>query len=301
MTIKKLLLAAVAASAFIAPSLLAQDWDAVQVRSEKVAGNVHVLFGAGGNIGVSVGDDGVFIVDDQFAPLTEKIKAAIAVLSDQPIRFAINTHFHGDHTGGNENLGRQGTVIVAHDNVRIRMAAGSFIKAFNNRTEPQEGFALPVVTYNDQAALHLNGEQARIHHVKNSHTDGDSIIHFEGSNVIHMGDTFFMGIFPFIDVDNGGSVDGMIASANKVLGMTTPETRIIPGHGPVTDASGLTLFRDMLIDVRDRVSAMKADGLSLEDIQASDVLDPHMADFGEEGEAGVNWARSFVSFVFNSV
>lgn len=301
MTIRKFFLAALAASVFMTPSLGAQDWDAVQVRSEKVAGNVYVLFGAGGNIGVSAGDDGVFIVDDQFAPLTEKIKAAIKEISNQPIRFAINTHFHGDHTGGNENLGREGTVIVAHDNVRVRMAAGSFIKAFNNRTEPQEGFALPVVTYNDQAALHLNGEQARIHHVQNAHTDGDSIIHFEGSNVIHMGDTFFMGIFPFIDVDNGGSVDGMIASADKVLDMTTPETRIIPGHGPVTDAEGLTMFRDMLIDVRSRVSAMKAEGMSVEDIQASDVLASHMENFGEEGEAGANWARSFVSFVFNSI
>ena len=302
MTFKQLKIAAgLMAGAMVLPAANAQDWNAVQIRSEPVQGNIHVLFGAGGNIGVSVGEDGVFIVDDQFAPLTEKIKAAIAELSDKPIRFAINTHFHGDHTGGNENLGKEGTVIVAHDNVRIRMAEGSFIKAFNNRTPAQTGPALPVVTFNDQASLHLNGEQTRMHQVANAHTDGDSIIHFEGSNVIHMGDTFFMGIFPFIDLDNGGSVDGVIASANKVLGIANDETRIIPGHGPVTDTSGLTLYRDMLVTVRDRVAGMKSNGQSLEEVLAAGVVDDFMDSFGEEGERGLSWARSFIGFVYNSV
>lgn len=299
MTIGKWTAAAFAAAGFIAvPQAAAQDWDAVEIRTEAVAGNIHVLFGAGGNIGVSVGDDGVYIVDDQFAPLTERIKAAISALSDKPIRFAINTHYHGDHTGGNENLGKGGTVIVAHDNVRIRMAEGSFIKAFNNRTEPQTGAALPVVTFNDQAGLHLNGEQARMHHVRNAHTDGDSIVHFEGSNVFHMGDTFFMNRFPFIDVDNGGSVDGMIAAANKVLGMVDGETKIIPGHGPVTDRVGLTGYRDMLVTVRGRVAAMKADGRSLEDVQASDVLEGFMETFGA---GGGDWSKAFVGFVYSSI
>ncbi len=302
MTFKKLAVAAAfAAVSTLMPAANAQDWDSIEVRSEAVQGNVYVLFGAGGNIGVSVGEDGVFIVDDQFAPLTDKIKAAIADLSDKPIRFAINTHFHGDHTGGNENLGNEGTVIIAHDNVRVRMAEGTFIKAFNDRTAPQVGAALPVVTFNDQAALHLNGEQTRMHHVKNAHTDGDSIIHFEGSNVIHMGDTFFMGIFPFIDVDNGGSVDGVIAAANKVLGMVDEETRIIPGHGPVTDKAGLTLYRDMLVTVRGRVGDMKAAGEGLEAVLEAGVLDDFMDSFGEEGERGLSWARSFVGFVYNSI
>lgn len=257
-----------------------------------------MLFGAGGNIGVSVGEDGVFIVDDQFAPLTEKIKAAIAELSDKPIRFAINTHFHGDHTGGNENLGREGTVIVAHDNVRIRMAAGSFIKAFNNRTEPQDGFALPTVTFNDQASLHLNGEQTRMHHVSNAHTDGDSIVHFEGSNVVHMGDTFFNGRFPFIDVDSGGSIDGVIAAANKVLGIVDEGTRIIPGHGPVSDKAGLMMYRDMLVTVRDRVAEMKSAGNSLEEVVAAGVVDDFKENYGAGGE---QWPAAFVSFVYNSL
>lgn len=298
MTIKKLLLAALSVGAFMTTSVSAQNWDAVQVRSEKVAGNVYVLFGAGGNIGVSVGEDGVFIVDDQFAPLTEKIKAAIAELSDKPIRFAINTHFHGDHTGGNENLGREGTVVVAHDNVRIRMAAGSFIKAFNNRTEPQEGFALPTVTFNDQASLHLNGEQTRMHHVSNAHTDGDSIVHFEGSNVVHMGDTFFNGRFPFIDVDSGGSVDGVIATANKVLAFVDEGTRIIPGHGPVSDKTGLMMYRDMLVTVRGRVAELKSAGSSLEDVVAAGVVDDFKETFSAGGE---QWPAAFVSFVYNSL
>lgn len=299
MTFRKFTVAAVlAAGSMLLPAANAQDWDAVQVRSEPVQGNIHVLFGAGGNIGVSIGEDGVFIVDDQFAPLTEKIKAAIAELSDKPIRFAINTHFHGDHTGGNENLGKEGTVIIAHDNVRIRMAEGSFIQAFNNRTPAQTGPALPVVTFNDQASLHLNGEQTRMHHVSNAHTDGDSIIHFEGSNVIHMGDTFFMGRFPFIDVSNGGSVDGVIATANKVLGLANAETRIIPGHGPVTDEGGLTAYRDMLVTVRGRVAGLKSAGRSLEEVRAAGVVDDFMESFGA---GGADWAGAFIGFVYNSL
>lgn len=276
----------------------AQGLDAVEIKTEKVSGNIYVLFGAGGNIGVSVGDDGVYIVDDQFAPLTEKIKAAIAALSDKPIRFAINTHFHGDHTGGNENLGKDGTVIVAHDNVRVRMSEGSFVKAFNMRTPPQTGPALPVVTFNDQAGLHLNGEQARMHHVSNAHTDGDSIVHFEGSNVVHMGDTFFMGSFPFIDVDNGGSIDGVIGAASKVLSIVNDETRIIPGHGPVTDKKGLTIYRDMLAVVRDRVAAMKEEGKTLEEIQAANPVEEYLE---ANGGFGGEWPKTFIGFVYNSL
>lgn len=275
-----------------------QDFSNVEIKTEKVSGNIYVLFGAGGNIGVSVGDDGVYIVDDQFAPLTEKIKAAITALSDKPIRFAINTHFHGDHTGGNENLGKDGTVIVAHDNVRVRMSEGSFVKAFNMRTPPQTGHPLPVVTFNDQAGLHLNGEHARMHHVSNAHTDGDSIVHFEGSNVVHMGDTFFKGSFPFIDVGNGGSVDGVIAAASKVLSLVNDDTRIIPGHGPVTDKAGLTAYRDMLVVVRERVAEMKAAGKTLEEVQAANPVEEFVAD---NGGFGGEWPKAFVGFVYASL
>ncbi len=298
MNIKKLITATAVSIGLMAGSILATAQDTVEIKTEKVGGNIYVLFGEGGNIGVSVGEDGVYIVDDQYAPLTEKIRAAIAALSDKPIRFAINTHFHGDHTGGNENLGKDGTVIVAHDNVRIRMSEGSFIKAFNNRTPAQTGVALPVVTFNDQAGLHLNGEQARMHYVANAHTDGDSIVHFEGSNVVHMGDTFFAGMFPFIDVDSGGSVEGMIAAANKVLAMVNDETRIFPGHGQVTDSKGLTTYRDMLVTVRGRVAGMKAAGKSLEEVQAENPVADFLDSF-----VGFNaeWPKQFVGFVFNSL
>lgn len=300
MNIKKWMTTAVISGGLVALSSVAssQGMDAVQIKTEKVNGNIYVLFGAGGNIGVSVGDDGVYIVDDQFAPLTDKIKTAIAVLSDKPIRFAINTHFHGDHTGGNENLGADGTVIVAHDNVRVRMSEGSFVQAFNMRTPAQVGPALPVVTFNDQAGLHLNGEQARMHHVSNAHTDGDSIVHFEGSNVVHMGDTFFMGSFPFIDVPNGGSIDGVITAAGKVLSLVNDETRIIPGHGPVTDKNGLMTYRKMLVDVRAKVATMKADGKSLDEVRAANPLAEYLeANAGFGGE----WPNTFLGFVYDSI
>lgn len=279
-------------------SALAQNFDDVTIKTEKVQGNIYVLFGAGGNIGVSVGEDGVFIVDDQFAPLTDKIKVAIAKLSDQPVRFAINTHFHGDHTGGNENFGTTGTVIVAHDNVRVRMSQETFIKAFNTRTPASPKIALPVVTFNDKASLHLNGEEARLIHVENAHTDGDSHVFFKASNVLHMGDTFFHRSFPFIDVDNGGSIDGMIESARRALSMIDADTKVIPGHGAVTDKMGLQRYLDVLQGSREIIAALKADGKSLEDIQAANPL----ADFADFVEgSGADWTNSFISFVFNSV
>ncbi|MBO6504638.1 MAG: MBL fold metallo-hydrolase [Kordiimonadaceae bacterium] len=301
MIIKKLLLAVIAAGAFLTTSVTAQTWGSATVRTEKVAGGVYVLFGEGGNVGVLVGADGVLIVDDLFAPLAGKIKTAIEALSDKPIRFAINTHFHDHSTGGNESLGKTGTVIIAHENVRIRMAAGTLISEAKFRTDPQAGPALPVIAYKNQTVLHMNGEKVRIHYVHNAHTDGDSIVHFEGSNVIHMGGTFYVGTFPFIDLDNGGSLDGLIAAANKVLSMADADTRIIPSHGSVTDKEGLKLYRDMLVDVREKVSVLKSLGWGLEDVQGSFVLDDHLPYFGQSSESGANWARSFIGTVFNSI
>jgi glyoxylase-like metal-dependent hydrolase (beta-lactamase superfamily II) len=275
-----------------------QNFDNIEIKTQKLNDTIYVLFGAGGNIGVSVGENGVFIIDDQYAPLTSKIRAAIRELSDQPIRFAINTHFHGDHTGGNENLGKTGTVIVAHDNVHVRMSEGSFIKAFNSKTPPQTGPALPVVTFNDKASLHLNGENARMHHVTNAHTDGDTIVHFEGSNIIHMGDTFFNGLFPFIDVGSGGSIDGVIGAAETALTLADGDTQIIPGHGPVTDREGLENYLAMLKESRARIADLRAKGLSLEDIQAAKPL----ADYAETiVGGGENWDNSFVEFVYSSI
>jgi len=296
MTLKKILLGTVAAVVMSASST-AQEQD-VEVKTEALRGALHVLYGQGGNIGVSVGEDGVFIIDDQYAFLTDKIKAAITKISDKEIRYVINTHFHGDHTGGNENMGEGGTVIVAHDNVRQRLSAGSFVKAFNMKTGPAPKVALPTVTFNDEMSLHLNGEEARIIHVSGAHTDGDSIIHFKGSNIIHMGDLFFNELFPFIDVPNGGSIGGMIVGADKALAAANDETIIIPGHGPVTDKAGLMKYRTMLAGARTAVAALKEKGMSLEDVRAADPLAAYKGDFkGFNAE----WHNMFIGFVYDSL
>jgi len=240
-------------------STMAQrDFSSVEIKSQKVADGVHMLTGAGGNIGVSVGEDGVFIIDDQFAPLTDKILAKLTELSDQPVRFVINTHHHGDHSGGNENLAKTGTVVVAHDNVHKRL---------NDRHEKGElgRHAVPVVTFNDEASLRLNGDNVRAIHVAHAHTDGDAIVHFEKANVLHMGDTFFHGLYPFIDVNSGGGIDGVIASADKALSLADEKTKIIPGHGELTDRAGLQTYRDILIGIRANVKTLKDAGKTLQE------------------------------------
>ncbi|MCK0070091.1 MBL fold metallo-hydrolase [Kordiimonas laminariae] len=282
----------------IAGTASAQNWDQVEIKTEHLRGNLHVLYGAGGNIGISAGPDGIFIIDDQFAPLTDRIKAAIAKISDAEIRFAINTHFHGDHTGGNENVGKTGTVIVAHDNVRVRLSKGAFIKAFNNKMEAQPGPALPVVTFNDEMSLHLNDDDARLIHVKNAHTDGDSFVYFKETNLIHMGDLFFAGSFPFIDVDNGGDIDGVIAASKKALSMSNEETIIIPGHGQVTDKAGLMKYLGVLQESRTIVAKLKGEGKSLEDIQKMKAL----AEVEKQvGSLRDGWTDRFIEFVYKSV
>ena len=230
-------------SALFTASLFAQDFSKVQMKVIKVQGNVYMLQGAGGNIGVSVGDDGIVIVDDEFAPLAPKIKEALKAITDKPVKFVINTHYHGDHTGGNAVFGREGT-IVAHDNARKRLASGTTVHG--NKIPPAPKGALPVVTFNDRATIHVNGEEVRLIHVPNAHTDGDAIVQFTGSNVIHMGDVFFNGTFPFIDRENGGSLRGTIKDVEAVLAMMEPDAKIIPGHGPLADKPLLEGYRDAL-------------------------------------------------------
>lgn len=243
-----------------APALAQQqqpDWSKVEIRTQKLGDGLYVLFGQGGNIGLSVGADGAFVIDDQFAPLSEKILTAIRAVTDKPVRFVLNTHWHGDHTGGNENFGKTGAIIVAHQNVRRRMNPAEFADVVG-RTQQAPAAALPVVTFTDGVTFHWNGETIRAVHVANSHTDGDALIQFTNANALHMGDTFFNGRYPFIDVASGGSLEGMIASSSRALEMVGPETRIIPGHGDVTDAGRLRAFRDMLVTVRDRIAPMVA-------------------------------------------
>lgn len=194
-----------------------QDFSKVQIKSEKLGEHTYMLTGAGGNLGVSVGDDGVFIVDDQFAPLTPKIKAALAKLSKRPVRFVLNTHWHFDHTGGNENFGKAGAVIVAHDNVRKRMSSEQLIEFLGMPIKPSPRQALPVITFPTDVRFHLNGDEVHVFHVAAGHTDGDAIVHFRQSNVIHLGDIFFNKLYPFIDTSSGGTVDGTIAAVDKVL------------------------------------------------------------------------------------
>ena len=233
------------------------DYSTVEIVPHEVRGTVHYLQGAGGNIGLSIGEDGVVMIDDQFAPLTEKILAAIEGLSDGEIRFLINTHMHGDHTGGNENLGRMGIVILARDEVRVRMA------------ETQPDVALPVLTYSEDITLHLNGEEVISISAPPAHTDGDSYIYFTNSDVLHMGDVYRTTGYPFIDLANGGSLDGTIAALGLAIGMAGPDTIIIPGHGGLSTREDVMAFRDMVLDVTNRVRPLVESGMTFEQITAA--------------------------------
>lgn len=247
-----------------------QDFSNVEVKVEQLAPGVAVLFGAGGNIGLSYGEDGNVIVDDQFAPLTAKIQAAIRTLDPDPVRFVINTHWHFDHTGGNENFGKAGAVILAHDNVRARMSTEQFIASMNRKVPASPEAALPVVTFADGVTLHHNGDTLHIVHVPNAHTDGDSFVHWQQADVLHMGDTFFHGAsFPFVDMSSGGSIDGVISAVNRGLELAGPATKIIPGHGPVASRADLLAYRDMLVDIRAKVAAGIKAGRTLAQIKAA--------------------------------
>ena len=265
----------VLALAFAAPAAAQQqpDWNTVEIRVERVAPGVAVLFGRGGNIGLSFGDDGNVLIDDQYAPLTERILAAVRSVDPDPVRFVVNTHWHGDHTGGNENVGRAGAVIVAHDNVRRRMSVGQML--LGSQVPPALPMALPVVTFSDDVTFHLNGDDIRVHHVERAHTDGDALVHWTRANVLHMGDTFFNGMLPFIDLESGGSIDGAIAAVETGLAIASDQTVIIPGHGPVARRADLVRYRDMLRMLRDRVAAEMRAGRSLEQIQALRLADPY--------------------------
>ena len=247
-----------------------REFSKVEIKVEKLEPGVAVLFGSGGNIGLSYGDDANAIIDDQFAPLTDKILAAIKSVDPDPVRFVINTHWHGDHTGGNENFGKRGAVIVAHDNVRVRMSSEQVMRAMNRTVPPSPKDSLPVVTFADGVTLHLNGDTLHVVHVANAHTDGDSLVHWQKGDVLHMGDTFFHGSsFPFIDLGSGGSIDGAIAAANQGLKLAGTNTRVIPGHGPMATRADLEAYRNMLVDIRGKVAAGIAAGQTLEQIQAT--------------------------------
>ena len=273
------------------------DMADVEIRVEKVADNVAVLYGRGGNIGVSVGEDGVFMIDDQYAPLTDRIQAAIDTLSDEAIRFVINTHWHGDHTGGNENLGKAGAVIVAHDNVRERMSTDQFMKAFDRTVPASPRAALPVITFDDSVTFHMNGDTIDVMHVASGHTDGDSIVHFADADVLHMGDIFFNNGYPFVDLGSGGNVKGMIEAVERGLEIAGPETTIIPGHGKVTDRAGLEAYHEMLTTITGRVRELMAEGKSVSEIVDAGVT----REFDERWSGQFINAERFIGFVHASL
>jgi cyclase len=268
-------------AALAATATFAQDYSKVEIQTAKLTDTLYMLTGAGGNIGVSAGEDAVFVIDDQFGPLSEKITAAIAKITPKPVKFILNTHWHGDHTGGNENFGKAGALIVAHDNVRTRMSVEQFIEAFNMRTPPSPKVALPVVTFAQGVNFHLNGDEIRVTHVANAHTDGDAIVHFPKNNVIHMGDVYFNGMYPFIDSATGGSVEGVIAAVDGTLALANDATQVIPGHGPLSNRAELKAYRDMLAAVSGRVKAAVARGEKLENITAANLTSDYDERFGK--------------------
>ena len=249
-------------------ALAAQDFDDVEITSELVAPSIYMLQGSGGNIGVSIGDDGVLVVDDQYAPLTARIAAAIRALTDAPVEYVVNTHFHYDHTGGNENFGQLGAAIVAHEQSRIRMLNDQLVGTTPQPASAPE--ALPEITFDQSVRFHYNGQTVDIFHLGRAHTDGDAMVYFREANVIHAGDVFVRYGLPFVDTGNGGTINGLIRFVEAVAQVIDEDTRIIPGHGSVATRQDLIEYGAMLRTIRDRVQAGIDEGHSLGEILASD-------------------------------
>jgi glyoxylase-like metal-dependent hydrolase (beta-lactamase superfamily II) len=267
-----------------------QDFSDVVVRPLAVAPSVHMLQGSGGNIGVLVGPDGTLIVDDQYAPLTDRIVAAIAALTDEPVRYVVNTHWHYDHSGGNENFGRLGAAIVAHENSRVRMLSPQYVLVGNVDQAPYAAEGLPQITFDEAIRFHYNGQTIDLFYLGPAHTDGDAVVHFRQANVVHTGDVFVRYGLPFIDQQNGGDIDGMIRVVNAVIALSDAETAIIPGHGDLATRDDLVSYAEMLQTLRDRIQGLIAQGRSLSEIVASNPTE------GYQGNG-----ERFVTAVYNSL
>jgi len=253
------------------------DPSKVTLKTTAVADGISVIAGAngfaGGNVGVSVGADGVFIIDDQLTPMTPKLKAALAALSKKPVRFVVNTHWHTDHTGGNVGMAGDGAVILAQDNTRKRLSVDQ-VREFMGKKLSMPALppaALPVITFAEDVTLHLNGDDIHVVHMPPAHTDGDAIVHFTKANVIHTGDVV-VDTYPVIDAEAGGQIDGLLAAADKILALTNDQTKIIPGHGPVMTRADVAAFRDMTKTVRDRTYKLADQKKSVEEIKAAKPL-----------------------------
>jgi len=267
--LRRVSLLAIASPVILATTFAQQDFSKVEIKATRVAGSVYMLEGAGGNIGVCAGEDGIVIVDDQFAPLASKIREALKGINDKPLKFVINTHFHGDHTGGNAEFSKEAT-IIAHENVRKRLQQGGTVGG--NEVKPAAKEALPIVTFNDRTTVHVNGEDIRAIHFPHGHTDGDSVIFFTQANVIHMGDDFVTYGFPFVDTHSGGSVSGMIAGVEKVLGMVPADAKIIPGHGPLSSPADMRKFVEMLKETRALVANAVKEGKTIQQMKQEHLL-----------------------------
>jgi cyclase len=263
-------------------SLAQQNFDTVKIQPVKVKNNIFMLKGSGGNMGLLIGKEGNLLIDDQFAPLSEKINAAIQSIDSNPLKFLVNTHIHGDHTGGNDNFQKMGVTILAQENVRERMSKEQVNKQLNRTTPPRDPSALPVITFDDRIQLYLNGEDVNVFHFsEGSHTDGDAIIHFTKSNVFHTGDVFVRYGYPFIDYSSGGSANGFIHVLGKLLSLMDEETLVIPGHGELAKKSDVKLFRDRMVDIRDQVLAALKKGKKPEEIPALGITDKYDAEWGK--------------------
>ena len=273
-----------------------RNFDAVQIKTTQVAEGIYMLEGEGGNIGVSSGEDGVYLIDDQFAPLTPKIVAAVKAISDKPIRFLMNTHWHGDHVGGNENLGKAGVVIIAHDNVYKRMSVGGAITALKQNYAPAPKAALPVITFNQTATFRMNGDDVTSTHLPPAHTDGDSFVRFARANVIHTGDVFAAYRYPFIDVESGGSVKGVLRAIDVMLPLMDDNTKVIPGHGGLSSRKDVLAYRKMVSTAISKIEPMVKSGRSLQQVIDAKPL----REFDEE------WGKfrkpeAFVEIVYNGL
>ena len=283
-------IAAVATLALLPAAGLAQDFSQVQITTTPVRGSIYMLQGSGGNIGLSIGDDGTFIVDDQFAPLTEKIQAAIRDLTPNPVEFVINSHWHYDHSDGNENFGRAGALIVAQDNSRKRMESRQVVSLNGRVQEPYSAVGLPKITFHDAMRFYYNGDVIDVLHHGPGHTDGDAVVYFRDTNVVHTGDMFVRYGLPFIDNPNGGSIDGMIDATWAIAGLIDDDTIIIPGHGQLSSRTDLLEYRDMLVTLRDRLRSLMSEGKTADQIVAANPTEGYAA----PGAGTERWIRAAI-------
>lgn len=278
-------------------SLFAQNFDTVKIRPQRVTDNIFMLTGSGGNIGLLIGRDGVLMVDDQYAPLSQKISDAIKSISKNNLRFVVNTHVHGDHSGGNENFKKLGATLVAHEQVRVRMMTEQFNKRFNRTSPPRDKEAWPQITFSTNMNFHLNGEDIDLVHLGKGHTDGDVIVHFKKANVFHAGDAFVRYGYPFIDISSGGTVNGFIETLDKFLLLLDDNSKIIPGHGELATKADVKLLRDQLADIRDQVAAALKNGTKPEDVGSLGITDKYEENMGK----GFLKGKDFVMMIAESL